>query len=226
MAWRVCRSGTKCESAGNADDSKRGRMPCEFFSRRCSPSSGGCRCRICCSRTSGSPQIIRSALESAFASTCCAIRRTIPRCDRRWPRAVIADGAQHITRSSRKISLSSAIAARGVEVEARASFTDRATGVDVAGSGRSGDDTVSRGVLEKGSASIGSQTRGSGMDATSGRDRLERCAARVGPADRMFATPPDSPGPCEPGLSDDQARDPRPGYCPELSPRATRSSSS
>jgi hypothetical protein len=48
----------------------------------------------------------------------------------------------------------------------------------------------------------------------------------VGPVDRMFATPPDSPGQCEPGLSDDRPRDPRFCYCPELSPRATRSSSS
>src|SRR2546426_11575290 len=37
---------------------------------------------------------------------------------------------------------------------------------------------------------------------------------------------PDSPGQCEPGLSDDRPRDPRLCYCPELSPRATRSSSS
>src|SRR6185312_13269444 len=44
--------------------------------------------------------------------------------------------------------------------------------------------------------------------------------------DRMFATSPDSPGQCEPGLSDDRPRDPRLCYCPELSPRATRSSSS
>jgi hypothetical protein len=41
-----------------------------------------------------------------------------------------------------------------------------------------------------------------------------------------FATPPDSPAQCEPGLSDDRPRDPRFCYCPELSPRATRSSSS
>ena len=37
---------------------------------------------------------------------------------------------------------------------------------------------------------------------------------------------PDSPGQCEPGLSDDRPRDPRLCYCPALSPRATRSSSS
>jgi len=37
---------------------------------------------------------------------------------------------------------------------------------------------------------------------------------------------PDSPGQCEPGLSDDRPRDPRRCYCPELSPSATRSSSS
>jgi hypothetical protein len=43
---------------------------------------------------------------------------------------------------------------------------------------------------------------------------------------QVFATPPDSPGQCEPGLSDDRPRDPRLCYCPELSPRATRSSSS
>src|SRR5262245_13100140 len=54
----------------------------------------------------------------------------------------------------------------------------------------------------------------------------ERGAVSVGPVDRMFATPPDSPGQCEPGLSDDRSRDPGLCYCPELSPRATRSSSS
>jgi len=37
---------------------------------------------------------------------------------------------------------------------------------------------------------------------------------------------PDSPGQGEPGLSDDRPRDPRLCYCPELSPRATSSSSS
>ena len=63
---------------------------------------------------------------------------------------------------------------------------------------------------------------GAPQDATG----AERCAVSVGPVDRMFATPPDSPGQCEPGLSDDRPRDPRFCYCPELSPRATRSSSS
>jgi len=38
-------------------------------------------------------------------------------------------------------------------------------------------------------------TRGSDVRSTAsaGRDRRERCAVSVGPADRMFATPPDSP---------------------------------
>jgi len=38
---------------------------------------------------------------------------------------------------------------------------------------------------------------GAPQDATG----AERCAVSVGPVDRMFATPPDSPGQCEPGLS-------------------------
>jgi hypothetical protein len=63
---------------------------------------------------------------------------------------------------------------------------------------------------------------GAPQDATG----AERCAVSVGPVDRMFATPPDSPGQCEPGLSDDRPRDPHLCYCPEFSPRATRSSSS
>ena len=54
----------------------------------------------------------------------------------------------------------------------------------------------------------------------------ERCAVSVGPVDRLFATPPDSPGQCEAGLSDDRPRDSRLCYCPELSPKVTRSSSS
>jgi hypothetical protein len=63
---------------------------------------------------------------------------------------------------------------------------------------------------------------GAPRDATG----AERYAVSVGPVDRIFATPPDSPGQCEPGLSDDRPRDPRLCYRPELSPRATRSSSS
>ena len=39
-------------------------------------------------------------------------------------------------------------------------------------------------------------------------------AVSVGPVDRMVATPPDSPGQCDPGLSDDRPRDPRFCYCP------------
>ena len=65
-----------------------------------------------------------------------------------------------------------------------------------------------------------------GLGAPQDATGAERCAVSVGPVDRMFATPPDSPGQCEPGLSDDRPRDPRLCYCPELSPRATRSSSS
>jgi hypothetical protein len=65
-----------------------------------------------------------------------------------------------------------------------------------------------------------------GLGAPQDATDAERCAVSVGPVDRMFATPPDSPGQCEPGLSDDRPRDPRLCYCPELSPRATRSSSS
>jgi hypothetical protein len=65
-----------------------------------------------------------------------------------------------------------------------------------------------------------------GLGAPQDATGAERCAVSVGPVDRMFATPPDSPGQCEPGLSDDRPRDPRFCYCPELSPRATRSSSS
>src|SRR2546430_11064033 len=45
---------------------------------------------------------------------------------------------------------------------------------------------------------------------------LPRYCTKTSPAppwgadvDRMFATPPDSPGQCEPGLSDDRPRDPR-----------------
>ncbi len=65
-------------------------------------------------------------------------------------------------------------------------------------------------------------------DTSSGFIRLTHPTANLQPlpVDRMFATPPDSPGQCEPGLSDDRPRDPRFCYCPELSPRATRSSSS
>jgi hypothetical protein len=44
--------------------------------------------------------------------------------------------------------------------------------------------------------------------------------------DRMLAAPPDSPGQREPGLSGGRTRDPRLCYCREISPRATRSSSS
>jgi len=65
-----------------------------------------------------------------------------------------------------------------------------------------------------------------GLGAPQDATGAERCAVSVGPVDRMFATPPDSPGQCAPGLSDDRPRDPRLCYCPELSPRATRSSSS
>jgi hypothetical protein len=65
-----------------------------------------------------------------------------------------------------------------------------------------------------------------GLGAPRDATGAERCAVSVGPVDRMFATPPDSPGQCEPGLSDDRPRDPCLCYCPELSPRATRSSSS
>src|SRR4029450_4192955 len=65
-----------------------------------------------------------------------------------------------------------------------------------------------------------------GLGAPQDATGAERCAVSVGPVDRMFATPPDSPGQCEPGLSDDRSRDPRLCYCPELSPRGTRSSSS
>ena len=65
-----------------------------------------------------------------------------------------------------------------------------------------------------------------GLGAPQDATGAERCAVSVGPVDRMLATPPDSPGQCEPGLSDDRPRDPRLCYCPELSPRATRSSSS
>lgn len=65
-----------------------------------------------------------------------------------------------------------------------------------------------------------------GLGAPQDATGAERCAVSVGPVYRMFATPPDSPGQCEPGLSDDRPRDPRLCYCPELSPRATRSSSS
>ena len=65
-----------------------------------------------------------------------------------------------------------------------------------------------------------------GLGAPQDATGAERCAVSVEPVDRMFATPPDSPGQCEPGLSDDRPRDPRLCYCPELSPRATRSSSS
>ena len=65
-----------------------------------------------------------------------------------------------------------------------------------------------------------------GLSAPQDATRAERCAVSVGPVDQMFATPPDSPGMREPGLSDDRRRDPRRCYCPELSPRATRSSSS
>lgn len=65
-----------------------------------------------------------------------------------------------------------------------------------------------------------------GLGAPQDATGAERCAVSVEPVDRMFATPPDSPGQCEPGLSDDRPRDPRFCYCPELSLRATRSSSS
>ena len=65
-----------------------------------------------------------------------------------------------------------------------------------------------------------------GLGAPQDATGAERCAVSLGPVDRMFATRPDSPGQCEPGLSDDRPRDPRFCYCPELSPRATRSSSS
>ena len=68
--------------------------------------------------------------------------------------------------------------------------------------------------------------RGSAWAHLRTRTGAERCAVSLGPVDRVFATPPDSPGQCEPGLSDDRPRDPRFCYCPELSPRATRSSSS
>ena|SRR6185437_16652253 len=65
-----------------------------------------------------------------------------------------------------------------------------------------------------------------GLIASQNATAAERRAVSVGPVDRMFATPPDSPGEFEPGLSDDRPRDPLLCYCPELSPRATRSSSS
>ena len=65
-----------------------------------------------------------------------------------------------------------------------------------------------------------------GLGAPQEATGAERCAVSVEPVDRMFATRPDSPGQCEPGLSDNRPRDPRFCYCPELSPRATRSSSS
>jgi hypothetical protein len=67
---------------------------------------------------------------------------------------------------------------------------------------------------------------GLGLGAPQDATGAERRTVSVGPVGRMFATPPDSPGQCEPGLSDDRPRDPRLCYCPELSPRATRSSSS
>ena len=43
---------------------------------------------------------------------------------------------------------------------------------------------------------------------------------------RLRIAAPDSPGQCEPRLSDDRARDPRLCYCPALSDSATSSSSS
>src|SRR5439155_26112323 len=43
---------------------------------------------------------------------------------------------------------------------------------------------------------------------------------------RLRTVGPDSPGQREPCLADDRPRDPRLCYSPELSPRATRSSSS
>ena len=46
-----------------------------------------------------------------------------------------------------------------------------------------------------------------GLGAPQDATGAERCAVSVGPVDRMFATPPDSPGQCEPGLSDDRPRD-------------------
>ena len=65
-----------------------------------------------------------------------------------------------------------------------------------------------------------------GLGAPQDAPGAERCAVSVRSVDRIFATPPDSPGQRAPGLSDDRPRDPRRRYCPELSPRSTRSSSS
>src|SRR5437867_8517984 len=58
------------------------------------------------------------------------------------------------------------------------------------------------------------------------RDPLDGAHALMSGQMRLRTVGPDSPGQCEPGLSDDRPRDPRLCYCPELSPRATRSSSS
>src|SRR5215208_3857687 len=45
-----------------------------------------------------------------------------------------------------------------------------------------------------------------GLDAPQDATGAERCAVSVGPVDRTFATPSDSPGQCEPGLPDDRPR--------------------
>jgi hypothetical protein len=58
------------------------------------------------------------------------------------------------------------------------------------------------------------------------RNPLDGAHALMSGQMRLRTVGPDSPGQCEPGLSDDRPRDPRRCYCPELSPRATRSSSS
>src|SRR6185437_10005037 len=52
------------------------------------------------------------------------------------------------------------------------------------------------------------------------RDPLDGAHALMSGQMRLRTVGPDSPGQCEPGLSDDRPRDPRLCYCPELSPRA------